>query len=44
MNGLAINSVRTTAPCLAEIAREDLARGISPGEADIPLLVEISPG
>lgn len=43
MNGLTINSFKATAPCLAGIAREDLVRGVSPGEADIPLLVEISP-
>jgi hypothetical protein len=43
MNGLAINSVRATASCFAGIAHKDLAREVSPGEVDVPLLVEISP-
>jgi hypothetical protein len=42
MNGLAINSLRVTASFFVGLDREDLARGVSHGKADVPLLVEIS--
>ena len=44
MNELAENPIRVTASCLAGIAQEDLAKGASPGEVDVPLLVGVSYG